>query len=41
MNYIKQLLCTHIWATMLHSYNYYDEEVWEECVKCNKQKELI
>ena len=40
MKFLKELFCNHIWKTVLYSYGYYDEEIWHECIKCNKQMEL-
>lgn len=37
MKFLKQFICKHIWFTRLYSYGYYDQEVWQECLKCKKQ----
>lgn len=38
MEFLKRLLCKHVWYTRLYSYKHYDEEVWVECTKCGVQK---
>ena len=36
----KQLFCKHDYRMQMYSKNSYDEEIWWECIKCGKEKEI-
>lgn len=37
--WLWKLLCPHNWTTVIYSKNCYDEEMWNECSYCKKQRE--
>jgi len=37
IQWFKQTFCNHDWKPRVFSSRCYDQEIWYECTKCNKQ----
>lgn len=40
IKWFKQFFCKHEYQVRTYNEGFYDYEIWVECIKCGKQKEI-